>query len=126
MTDTPTEPAAPAKKSSDMGGCLYIVAALVALIVGGLLWNAIFGSSNPHAKSVSRSDYLVTWPLTVDSAKIGCADGRIPYVEVGDTRYALDGTERYAPIDPIWAPDPATPGLRLSIARLRADALQLC
>ena len=128
MTAEPSAPAPAKAKSSDMSGCIWIVAAFVALLVGGFLWNAVTGSTGSHVRTVSRSDYGAAWPLTLDSVKIGC-DSHNPYVLVGDTFYALDGAGRaagYKDLDPIWAYDPAAAGLKVDIAPLRADALKLC
>lgn len=116
---------APAKKSSSTG-CLPALAILAAILAVGVIWKAV-APGDSHTKHVSRSDYGTSWPLTVDSATIGCADGHDPYVQVDSTRYALTGAEvGYASLDAIWAADPSTPGLKVDVAPLRADALKLC
>lgn len=126
MTDAPTAPAAPAQKKANSSGCLMLLIVVVALLAVGVIWKAV-APGDSHTKAVSRSDYGTAWPLTVDSAKLGCAGGRDPYVQVGSIRYALtDGEAGYTAIDSIWADDPGTPGLKLSIGGLRADALKLC
>lgn len=126
MTDAPTAPAAPAQKKANTSGCLMLLIVVAALLAVGVIWKAV-APGDSHTKAVSRSDYGTAWPLTVDSAKLGCADGRDPYVQVGNIRYALTGGEAgYTAIDPVWADDPTAPGLKLSIGGLRADALKLC
>lgn len=127
MTAEPpaTAPAAPKPNSS---GCIFLLVAVAALVIGGFAWNAITGTSGSHSRTVSRSSYAGAWPLTLDSVKIGC-DGSNPWVLVGDTFYALNGAGKmagYKDIDPIWAYDPATSGLKLDISGLRAQAEKLC
>lgn len=116
----------PAKKAHS-SGCLPALAILAAILVVGVVWTLV-APGDSHSRGVSRAGYGTTWPLTVDSATIGCADGRDPYVQVGSIRYALDGAESgYAAIDSIWADDPSSAaGLKVSLAPLRADALKLC
>ena len=123
--------AAPRKKSGGFDtGCVPVLIILAAMLAAGFVWNAVAGGSDSHSKNVSRSDYGASWPLTVDSAKIGCANGQNEYVQVGSIRYALNGTAKadggYSNVDTIWADDPSSPGLKLSIAPLIADAQKLC
>jgi len=123
--------AAPRKKSGGFDtGCVPVLIILAAMLAAGFVWNAVAGGSDSHSKNVSRSDYGAGWPLTVDSAKIGCANGQNEYVQVGSIRYALNGTAKadggYSNVDTIWADDPSSPGLKLSIAPLIADAQKLC
>lgn len=125
--DTEAPPViAPAKKDGFDTGCVPILLILVGIIVIGFVWNAVAGGPS-HTKHVTRSDYGTVWPLTVDSATIGCANGSDPYVQVDSIRYGLTGNEYgYSNIGAIWADDPASPGLKVDIAPLRADALKLC
>lgn len=126
MTDAPSAPASAPVEKPSRSGCLPAAVILVLILVVGVIWNALSGSDS-HTKNVTRSDYSTAWPLTVDAATIGCANGKDPYVQVGSTRYALNGTEAgYEPISSIWADDPASPGLKVDIAPLRSAALALC
>lgn len=62
------------------------------------------------------------WIFTVDEVRIRCAYsfgpglGRITVVANGQ-EYALNGTARdlYPGMEPIWAPNPSIPGLRMPI-----------
>lgn len=111
---------------SSRSGCLPALVILVLILAVGVVWKVI-APGDSHSKSVSRSDYGTSWPLTVDSATIGCADSHYPYVQVDSIRYALTGAEAgYASLNSIWAADPSSPGLRIDIAPLRAAALALC
>lgn len=117
---------APAKRSNNTGCVMLLVgvAAFFALAIG---WK-IFAPGDSHTKHVTRSDYGSYWPLTVDSATIGCK-GADPYAQVGSIRYGLNGTAQtdgYASPDPIWADDSSSPGLKVDIGVLRINALKLC
>lgn len=125
----PAETSAKAKNNSS--GCMMLFLVVGGLLAAGLLWNAVTGSGgDSHSKSVDRSTYGTAWPLTVDSAKIGCENGQDEYVQVGSIRYSLNGTAKadggYDNVDAIWADDPSSPGLKMSIAPLVADAQKLC
>jgi hypothetical protein len=116
----------PAKKTSG-SGCMLMFTVVVGLLIGGFIWNAITGGTS-HSKNVTRTDYGSYWPLTVDTATIGCK-GADPYAEVGGVKYALNGTaeaDGYPALDPVWAADPTTPGLKLDVSALRINALKLC
>lgn len=118
---------APAKKDFSPG-CLMAIGAGVLIVVVGLLWNVVTGQDSSPARTAHSYDYPGTWPLTIDTVKIGC-DGSNPWVLVGDDFYALTGAGKmagYKDIDPIWAYDPKAAGLKVNIAPLRADALKLC
>lgn len=127
--DTEAPPViAPVKKGGFDTGCVPILLILVGIIVVGFVWNAVAGGPS-HTKHVTRSDYGTAWPLTFDSATIGCANGSDPYVQVDSIRYGLTGTaeaDGYSSVNAIWADDPASPGLKVDISALRADALKLC
>jgi hypothetical protein len=120
-------PTAAAKKDFSPG-CLVAIGAAVVFVVVGLLWNVVTGSDGSRTRDVSRASYAGMWPLTVDSATIGC-DGSNPWVRIGGDFYALNGTGRgagYKDIDPIWAYDASGDGLKVSIAPLRDQAQKLC
>lgn len=127
-TDVPATAAA--KKSSNSSGCMLIVGVIAALIVGGVIWNAVVGKSDSHRKHVDRASFGTAWPLTVDSADIGCQVGHDVYVQVGSIRYALDGVTKqdggYEDVNAVWADDPTTPGLKMDISSLRNQARSLC
>jgi len=109
-------------------GCLVAIGAAAVIVAVGLLWNVVAGHDSSHTRTVSRSSYVGEWPLTVDSATIGC-DGHNPWVRLGATFYALDGSGKmagYTDIDPIWAYDANGDGLKPSIAPLREQADKLC
>lgn len=111
---------------SSRSGCLPALVILVLILAVGVVWKVI-APGDSHSKSVDRAGYGAAWPLTVDSARIGCANGQDPYVQVGSIRYALTGAEPgYTSLDSIWAADPSSPGLRVDIAPLRSAALALC
>lgn len=117
-----------AAKPRRVSGCTVLVGVPVLLIIVGIVWNLITGGVS-DGKHVTPSDYPGTWPLTVQSATIGCQQGRDVYVQVGSIRYALNGTAKadgYDSVDPIWADDPSMPGLKMDIAPLRTSALALC
>lgn len=118
---------APAKRDFSPG-CLVAIGAAVMVVVVGLLWNIITGTDGSRTRNVSRASYVGEWPLTVESATIGC-DGSNPWVRLGADFYALNGTGRgggYKDIDPIWAYDSNGDGLKVNIGPLREDALKLC
>lgn len=104
--------------------------AIVVFIVGLVAWIALTNDDSSHTKAVTRGDYPATWPLTVDAGTLECIDGGKVTIKIGSIRYALNGTARtdntLEPVDPIWADDPHTPGLKLSIGPLIADGLKLC
>lgn len=113
---------------SSGSGCLPVAVILVLMLAAGGLWELLVSGGDSHAKHVTRSDYGSYWPLTADSATIGCKSGD-PYVQVGDTRYALNGAAQndgYVSLAPIWADDSASPGLKVDVSVLRINALKLC
>lgn len=122
-------PATQQAVKKDFSPAAYVaIIGVIALVVGGFAWNAITGTNGSHTRTISRSSYPGTWPLTLDSVTIGC-DGHNPWVRVGGTFYALDGAGRsagYRDIDPIWAYDANGDGLKPSLAPLRAEAEKLC
>lgn len=130
MDAQPAPAETPAKAKNNSSGCMVLFLVVGGLLAAGLLWNAVTGGGDSRSKNVSRSGYGASWPLTVDSAKIGCANGQDAYVQVGSIRYALNGTAKadggYSNIAAIWADDPQSPGLKLSITPLIADAQKLC
>lgn len=87
---------------------------------------------------VTRTDLGEKWPLTVDYGVVSCqnktAGGQALKVATftgpDGTVYALNGTAKShtdaAPIDPIWAPDPVTTGLKVGIGPLIERALTFC
>lgn len=87
---------------------------------------------------VTRADLGNEWPLTVDYGLVGyenkTAGGRALKVATltgpDGTVYALNGTAKSHTnavlIDPIWAPDPDTTGLKITIGPLIERALTFC
>lgn len=130
------EQSAPAKKSGWSEPKIFVV--LLALIsAAAIIWHATSGgtsgSGTAHQRSlpVSRTDYPGTWPLTVDGGDLWCDGGALTItVKSFSDSYSLNGaaeTNRFnKPLDSIWADDPSSPGLKMSIAPLVAAAQKLC
>ncbi|GAA1769428.1 hypothetical protein GCM10009681_46000 [Luedemannella helvata] len=70
------------------------------------------------------------WPLTIDSGTLECRNGAEVVLSSGGTVYALNGTakssKRYADVSSVWADDPSTAGLKVSIGPLIDEGLALC
>lgn len=106
---------------------------LAVVVIAGIIWHATSegGAEKTHHRLVSQTDYPGTWPLTVDGGILWCDNGALTITinNVGDS-YSLNGTAAATgfnkPLDPIWADDPRSPGLKMSIAPLIADAQKLC
>lgn len=83
-----------------------------------------------HSKHVDRAGHPGTWPLTVDSGTLECIDGTKITIKVNGTRYALNGLARsdssLPDFEPMWADDPSSPGLKMSVGPLIAEGQQLC
>jgi hypothetical protein len=130
MDERTTTSARSARPGGNANGCLLIVGVLVALVVIGVAWNAITGKSDSHRKHVDRASFGPAWPLTVDSADIGCQAGHDIYAQLGSIRYALNDTTKadggYEDVDAIWTADPSSPGLKMDISGLRNQAQALC
>lgn len=103
------------------------------------------------AKVVTKAEFEAAgkrWPLTADTAKVGCNDGLSYYVDVHGTRYALNGFamshDQYADLKPVWLEDaelnakmaaaskemfpndPAPPKIWISIGDLMNAAKSTC
>lgn len=129
------EQSAPTKKSGWSEPKIFVV--LLALIsTAAIIWHAISGGSDggtihQHSLPVSRTDYPGTWPLTVDDGELWCDGGALTItVRSASDSYSLNGAAEAnhsnKPIDSIWADDPSSPGLKMSIAPLVAAAQKLC
>lgn len=73
-----------------------------------------------RCKPIRRSDYGDAWPLTVERAWLYCR-ARAVWVEVGRTKYALNGTSQtvlprygleFLELEEIWREDPMWEGIR--------------
>lgn len=81
---------------------------------------------------VSRESMGDEWPLTVDSGVLAC-DGKDGF---GSVTFTVDGTtygvngiamgQGLPAMDPIWADDPATPGLKMNMGPIIDAGLALC
>jgi hypothetical protein len=83
--------------------------------------------------AVARADFGAEWPLTVESGTVACegsGGGGSATFSTGGQTYALNGLAKGknagADIDPIWADNPAVPGLKKDISVLIDKALELC
>lgn len=125
-------PSAPAPKPRWSEPKVFLVL-LAVVAIAGIVWHSTSGGGEEkaHDRLVSRTDYPGTWPLTVDAGDLWCNNGALTITvnNVGDS-YSLNGTAAATgfnkPLDPIWADDPSSPGLKMSIAPLIADAQKLC
>lgn len=80
------------------------------------------------------AETLSPWPFTVDEVTLRCrqptgAGWGMATATTSDGReFALNGTarSRYAPVDPIWAPNPAIRGTKIDIGPAINRALALC
>ena len=99
----------------------WIAASLIVLV----MWLAACGG-----QEVSRADYGSSWPLTVESATLFCAEDAV-WVLIDGDRYALNGwarTYKDLPALPrsLWRDNPAIPGLKIDIGVLIDAGLALC
>jgi hypothetical protein len=88
-----------------------------------------------NERAISRTDYGDDWPLTVESGTLRCDEpGAVTFTsDDNGTTYWVNGTagdmadsNGWQDIRPIWADDPANPGLKISIGPLIDDGLALC
>lgn len=100
----------------------------VLLIVSGC-----GGGGAGNAREVSRQDLGSDWPLTVDRGTLKCEGSRgvgQATITVNGTTYYVNGlakqTNKYRPLEEIWAPNPSIPGARMDAGKLTELALALC
>jgi len=79
-------------------------------------------------EEIARADFGSDWPLTVAEGTLACEGaGAVTFTAEGTT-YAVNGLaagmDRWADIDPIWAPAPG--GLKKNIGPLIDRGLALC
>ena len=87
------------------------------------------GPPDPDPSRVTRAEMGPEWPLTTETAEVGCDDDGRPYVETGGGTYGLTGfaAQEYGEIDPVWADNPApTGGPKVSLYALTERARALC
>lgn len=108
------------------------VVLVTTLTLAGLISTSCGSSTSqpPPGKVVSKADYGEQWPLTVPSGTLRCSGAGAVTIEVDGTVYAVNGTamglKRWPDVEKIWAPDPKTEGLKISIGGLISDGLKLC
>lgn len=91
-------------------------------------------TSKADAGLVTRADLGSDWPLTVDKVYLACRPlpGNLQILTVtapDGTTYGLNGValdHNYPRIDPIWAADPGSDGLKLDMSPLMDKASALC
>lgn len=90
------------------------------------------GNDTAHTRKITRSEIQQVgekWPFTSDEAELACNAQAIT-VTISGTTYALNGTatSRHAGADlaPVWADDPALPGLKVSVGDVIDEGLKLC
>ncbi|WP_436787910.1 hypothetical protein [Yinghuangia sp. YIM S10712] len=122
----------PRRRSQTAAWTAGIIAFLVAVFLGFAM---SAGDDGPKQTEVTRDGYEATgriWPLTVDSATLGCEGGKdqpVATVTTAEgTTYGLNGVAMpdHPALAPIWRLDPEFPGLRVDVSDLLVEALGLC
>ncbi|WP_194893487.1 hypothetical protein [Catenulispora pinisilvae] len=94
-----------------------------ALLIGGAVYNA----NRPHTKTVTRSRFVGTWPLTVEAGTLTCPHGIVLFTAGGVT-YAEDPLpgDGHVNIDAITADELGVPGLKMQVYSFLAEGETLC
>lgn len=72
-----------------MSAILVSLMVLVGAYIVISMFLAPYGG-DPYSMHVSREEYGERWPLNVNDARLGCDQGDIAYIAVGDRKYALN------------------------------------
>lgn len=88
------------------------------------------GATTPDGgRLVKRSDYGDKWPLTIDGGTLRCSEGAVT-LETPEKTYALNPEAQSRALGeslaPVWAPNPAIEGARMSTGALIESGLALC
>lgn len=77
---------------------------------------------------VTREQFGTRWPLTLLEGTLRCEPGRVIVIRATDGRdFGVNGmAAKYPDIAPVWADDPAIPGLKMDIGPLIDAGLKLC
>ena len=101
------------------------VASLVLLVAASLSACSEGDGTSGDGAPVDRADIEEDggeWPLTVESGRVGCEDGRgLTFKTTDGDVYALNGLaagQGFADIDPIWAADPDYADIKVGIGDL--------
>lgn len=116
-------PMPPARRASWAAAAVVVVLVALGISSGG-------GGSGPvRAAGVEVSVAVVQpWPFTVASGLLACEGGAVTFT-AGGVEYGVNGTAQdlgYPGPDAIWADDPETPGLKVSISAVIDRGLQEC
>lgn len=87
--------------------------------------------TSPGSQQVTHDNFPGRWPVVARRATLRCESSDIPVltVEIGSTRYALNGTARtmgYADLGAMWLDNDANPGAKVSISDFSDAARRLC
>ncbi len=106
---------------------------IIAVAFAGLsliLLGGCASSSDTKTVTVSKAGFGDNWPLTVDSGELACEGNAVTFKAPDGTRYAVNGTAQGSTglpeIDPIWADNPDTTGLKINIGPLIDAGLEVC
>ena len=112
------------RSSMPRPGFLFIV------IVGFLAWWILLRtpSAPTNTSHVTREQFGVTWPLTLLEGTLRCEGAGAVVIRATDGRdFGVNGlAAKYLDIAPVWADDPANPGLKMSLGPLIDAGAKLC